>query len=95
MIKCKICDKELNPGNVQQGGCHMDCYNEEITVFKVYMLDDDDNTFSSTHYIERDPSEILGTLYHLNNGDDGNGVAIRKATMTHGMYIELPEFEGF
>lgn len=93
-IKCKICGEVLNSGHVQKGGCHYDCYNKEITVFHIFMFNSD-NTVTKTFYVEKEISDIIKTIEYLDDYGENDGIAIRKTTMTHGQYINLPVFQGF
>ena len=90
---CKICGKEMNIQHCQQGHCHFNCFNEQITVYKIYMVDD--KNLSSNYYVEKDPLKILGGIECLSEQDDNNGIAIIVGTMAHGEYINLPDFLGF
>ena len=90
---CKICGKDMNPAHVQQGNCHFNCFNSEITVYYIFMFDNDRDV-TSNFYVEKDIDVIIETLESLDT-EENNGIAIRKTTMPYSKYINLPDFQGF
>lgn len=90
MIKCKICDKEINPHNLQAGGCHINCYSKDITAYKISVSYD----INGSYYIEKDINKVKEAILNLQSDDD-EGIVIKKITIFHGVYINLPEFQGF
>lgn len=72
---CRICNEVLPSDHVQQGGCHMGCYNQEIEVFKI-CLD--------------------GACYFSENiPDDHDDLEISTEKIHNGLFLDMPEFEGF
>lgn len=90
-MKCKACGKEIGD-QCQQGGVHIKCYGKEISVFRVYEIEDP----CGTNYVEKELDEIVKVLKYISEYYvDLSGIAIRCTTMTQGEYYNLPKFEGF
>ena len=72
---CLHCEKEIPMNNVQQGGMHMVCYNEQIEVYKICL--------AGTCYFDTEfPEEHEQYL-------------ITPARIARGIFMNLPDFEGF
>ena len=57
---CSHCKKEIPEQMVQQGGCHMHCYNTEIDVWFISLPDAPDHGF-----YEADPDQVMERLANL------------------------------
>jgi hypothetical protein len=71
----------------------MGCYDKEITVYKIYQIDGCET--NDTHYVEKDIEKVNETIRLMDEWEDNDGIGIRVTTMAHGVYVNLPEFEGF
>lgn len=89
-MKCKVCGDNIERMNVQMGGCHRHCFEEEIEVFKISQACDP----NGTHYFEKDLENVICAL-ECTATDEDDGLCIEKVTMAHGKFLNLPEFEGF
>ncbi len=84
--KCPLCNKEMNPMNVQQGGLHMGCYETKIPVLKVTLVGEKNGYFDK---------DVKNVTVMLEESDIDDGYTVRKVSMKAGLYFNLPEFEGF
>lgn len=85
---CKQCHEPMPPTMVQQGGCHLGCYEEwfnyEMDVWKV--------EHEGSSYIEAD---MLAIADMAADADKDRTYKITKMKMKRGEYQALPEFTGF
>lgn len=86
--RCKQCNAPLPPTMVQQGGCHLECFeiwwNYEMDVWKI--------EHEGSSYIEAKPLAVADMAA---DSDTGTVYTITKQKMKRGEYEALPEFKGF